>query len=502
MPDVQPGPAEQLIEPNAATVVFCVAFLLASVGIGLYASRKAKTAEQFFGGTKSFGPWTVALASAAAIMSAFGFIGGPGLVYKLGFSSIWITFAAGISFSYAYWVMGKRMRGMAEITEVATLPDIARVRYDSEAVRALLAIGLLVAAIAYLSSQVKGGAKLVTQMLGVTEPVAVAILFGATLVYMTVSGMAGSILTDAFQGLVMLTGVGGVVVGFFHITKGAAMPVIHNAEKFGPVFVDGVGKAPVHVLLVFFVVFFVGMMAQPQMLTKMYAIEDPKGLKKAGIVSGLTYAIASLVWLLVGYGALYIVASEGHAPLADADKAAFLFLSRTGGFIQALLMAALLAAIMSTASFFVALGTGAVTRDLCGALGHDIPHEKQVAWGRVLTVAVTALAVVFGYLGGEMVAILGALGWGFFVSVTLPTFTLGLLWKRTSKEGVVAGLVVAIALNIGLVVLQRTGVFKLPFPYYMLSIAAAMVTTTVVSLFTDTAGGENLPERIKPIFNL
>ena len=314
--------------------------------------------------------------------------------------------------------------------------------------------------------------------------------------------MAGSILTDAFQGLVMLVGVLGVVVGFFVLTKGNAMPVIHDADAFGPMFVDGIGKAPVHVVLVFFVVFFVGMMAQPQMLTKMYAVEKPSDLKKAGIVSGLTYGVASLVWLLVGYGALYIVASEGHAPLVDADKAAFLFLSRMGTCIQALVMAALLAAIMSTASFFVALGTGAVTRDLCGALGHDIPREKQVLWGRILTLVVTGLAVVFGYFGGEMVAILGSFGWGFFVSVTLPTFTLGLLWKRTSREGVVAGLCVAIVLNIGLVILKRTALFVTPFPYYLLSIAGAMVTTTVVSFFTHTAGGDDLPEQIRPIFNL
>lgn len=494
--------AEQLIEPNAFTISFSVVFIIISIAIGLYAAKKAKTAEQFFGGTKSFGPWTIALASAAAIMSAFGFIGGPGLVYKLGFSSIWITIAAGTAFSYAYWVMGKRMRGMAEITSVATLPDIARFRYKSEAVRALLAIGLLLAAIAYLSSQVKGGAKLVTQMLGVSENMAVLILFGTTLIYMTTSGMAGSILTDAFQGFIMILGVLGVVVGFFILTGGNAMPVIQSAEDFGPKFVDGIGAVPIHSIITYVVVFFVGMMGQPQMLSKMYSLKDPRALKKAGIISGLTYAIASLVWLLVGYGALYIVASGGSPALVDADKAAFLFLSKMNVGIQALVMAALLAAIMSTASFFISLGTGSVTRDLFEAFGHRIPTEKQVRMGRVLTIVVTAAAVAFGYLGGEMVAILGTLGWGFFVSVTLPTFTLGLLWKRTSKEGILCGLIVAIVLNVGLVLLQRAGVFKLPFPYYLLSISAAYAVTVLVSFFTSTAAGDDMPEEIKPLFNL
>lgn len=502
MNDIQGADIEQLIQPSVFTIGFCIVFILVSIGIGLYASKKSKTAEQYFGGTKSFGPFTIALASSATIMSAFGFIGGPGLVYQLGFSSIWITIACGGGFSYAYWIIGKRMRGMAEITDVATLPDIAKVRFKSEVIRGLLAIGLLIASIAYLSSQVKGGAKLINQMLGVSEDIGVIILFGTIMIYTTISGMAGSILTSAFQGIVMNVGVLGVIIGYFVLTKGNAMPVIQNAERFGPVFVDGIGVAPVHIIISYVVVFFVGMMGQPQMLSRMYSLKDPRGLKSAGIVSGLTYCIASIVWILVGYGALYIVASGGHAPLIDPDKAAFLFLSKMDVFIQALVMAALLAAIMSTASFFVSLGTGSVIRDLFEALGHKIPPEKQIKWGRFLTVIVTGLAVAFGYMGGEMVAILGSLGWGFFASVTLPTFTLGLLWERTSKEGVISGLTIAIVLNILLVILQRANIFILPFPYYLLSIAASIFSTVIISLFTNTAAGDNLPEEIKPIFKL
>ncbi|MFC1692185.1 sodium:solute symporter [Candidatus Latescibacterota bacterium] len=502
MNNFQEADVEQLIEPSAFTIGFSVVFLLISIGIGIYASRKAKTAEQFFGGTKSFGPITIALASSAAIMSAFGFIGGPGLVYTFGFSSIWITIACGSAFSYAYWIMGKRMRCMAEITEVATLPDIAYVRFKSEVIRGLLAIGLLIASIAYLSSQVKGGAKLMNQMLGVSENIGVIVLFGTTLIYTTVSGMAGSILTAAFQGFVMILGALGVIIGFFVITGGNAMPVIQSAEQYGPEFVDGIGNAPVHMVITYVAVFFVGLMGQPQMLNRMYSLKNPRDLKQAGIISGLTYAIASLVWILVGYGALYLVASGEHVPLVDADKAAFLFLSKMSEFIKALVMAALLAAIMSTASFFMALATGSITRDLFKVLGHKIPHEQQVKWGRVLTFIVTGLAIAFGYLGGEMVAILGTLGWGFFASVTLPTFTLGLLWKRTSKEAVISGLTVAIVLNLVLVVFQRTNIFVLNFPYYLLSIALAMFVTVIVSFFTDTSGGENLPEEIKPIFTI
>ncbi len=189
-----------------------------------------------------------------------------------------MTIACGPGFAYGYWVIGKRMRAMADVTDVATLPDIARVRFQSQAVRGILAVGLCLAAIAYLSSQVKGGAKLMNQMLGVSEEWGVAIMFGSTLAYMLVSGMSGSILTDAFQGLVMLIGVIGVMVAFFSVT-GGDFSVIMNNPYFGPKFVDGAGAMPFQLVITFAIVFFIGVMGQPTMLAKMYSVKTHKDLK-------------------------------------------------------------------------------------------------------------------------------------------------------------------------------------------------------------------------------
>jgi Na+/proline symporter len=492
---------EQLIQPSPLIIGYTICFMLVSIGIGWYANKFAKTAEGFFGGTKTFGGVIIGLSSMAAVMSAFGFIGGPGLVYKFGFTSIWMTIACGPGFAFGYWVIGKRMRAMAEVTDVATLPDIARVRFQSQAVRGILAVGLCLAAVAYLSSQVKGGAKLMNQMLGVSEEWGVVIMFGTTLAYMLVSGMSGSILTDAFQGLVMLIGVIGVVFAFFAMT-GGDFSAIMNAPNFGPTFVDGAGALPFQLVITFSMIFFIGVMGQPTMLAKMYAVKSHKDLRLAGILGGTTYGLTSLVWILVGYGAMYLVATGVAPAIKDLDKAAFLFVSKTGGFLQALIMAGLLAAIVSTASFFISLASGALTRDLAGAFGHEIPVDRQIVIGRYLQVVVILLCVGFGYWGGRAVAILGTLGWGFFASVTLPTFVMGLLWRRCSREGVLTGLTFAVVANILMPLLENLKVYKLPYPYYLFTIAGAVILTTFVSLFTNGAAGENLPKQMEPVFKL
>jgi len=493
----------QLIEAKTGVTLFVFAYIVISIGIGVYSKKWAKTPEQYFGATKTFGPITIALASMAAVMSAFGFIGGPGFVYKFGFSSVWITCAAGTGFAYGFWILGKRMRAMAEVAEIATLPDIAKVRFDSQAVRALLSIALLIASIAYLSSQVKGGAKLMQQLLGVSEGMGIGIVFGTVMIYMLFGGMAGHIMTNTFQGAVMLFAVIGVIVGFFSLTAHEnVFEVIQNAPDMGATYIDGIGGLPPHFVTVFALVFFMGCVAQPQLLTKMYTLKDPKGLRLAGTVSGLTYAVASIVWILAGLGALYLVAKGVEEPLQDADNAAFLFVSHLPTVTQGVVMAGLLAAIMSTSDLFISLAAGAITRDFLGAVGLEIAHSRQVLVGRIVTVVVVLFAIAFAYWGGDAVLVLGSLGFGFFVSTNVPVFVIGLLWKRTSREGVMLGLIVAIFSNVLLAVLDKSGFAKLPFPYYMLPIILASATTIFVSLFTKGAAGDNLPARIRPIFKL
>ena len=492
---------EQFIQPSPWIIGYTIVFILISMGIGFYASKYAKTAEQFFGGTKMFGGVTIGLSSMAAVMSAFGFIGGPGLVYKFGMSSIWMTIACGPGMAYGYWILAKRMRGMADVTDVATLPDIARVRFNSQAVRAVLAIGLFLAAISYLSSQVIGGGILMNQMLGVSNEWGIVIMFGTTVAYMIFSGMSGSILTDAFQGFVMLIAVIAVLVGFFMMTGGDLTPIM-NSPQFGPSFVDGFGSMPLQAALVFGLIFFVGAMGQPTMLAKMYSLKTPQDIKKAGVIGGLSYGVTSIVWILCGYGALYIVATGASPALAKADNAAFLFVSKLGGVTQALVMAGLLAAIVSTSSFFISLSSSAITRDLIGAFGHEIPHDKQIRIGQILQVIVPLIAIGMGLWGGRMVAILGALGWGFFASVTIPTFAIGMLWKRCSTEGILTGLVFAVISNPAYLILENLKIFRFPFAGYLFCVAGAVVLTVVVSLFTKTSAGENMPKALKPIFKL
>ncbi|MCP4481310.1 MAG: sodium/proline symporter [bacterium] len=500
---------QSYVQPSYVTWIFVVLYILISIGIGVFSTRFAKTPEQYFGSTKTFGPVTVSLASMAAIMSAFGFIGGPGLVYSLGFSSIWITCAAGVGISYGFWIIGKKMRAIAEIADVATLPDIARVRFQSKAVQGFLAIGLLFASIAFLSAQIHGGAILMQQMLGVSQGVGVFILCATVLIYMLFGGMSGHILTNAFQGLIMLVAVFVCIIGFFQITGdvNSLEYIMLNYQEGGALLgnkmVDGFGLQSLNQVIVWIFIFFVGVVTQPQLLTKMYTLKDPKSLKATGIVSGLAYGVASLMWILVGVGALYLVTKGTAAPLANKDYAAFLFLAHLSPWMQTFVLAGLLAAIMSTSDLFISIAASAFTRDFLGSIGHEIAHDRQVHYGRIVSVGVILITILIVKLSGKAgTAILGSFGFGFFMTVNFPVFVLGMLWKRVSKEAVVSGLIVGISLNLGFAILKFFGIYKLPYYDYMFALAAASITTIFVSFFRRKTKNFSLPEPIKAVLDL
>lgn len=505
---------------------FVVVFVLSVFAVGLYSERLIDDADEFYGATKLFGAAVITLASMSGIMSAFGFIGGPGLVFSMGTSSLWLTFSAGIGFAMAYWIIGKRVRAFADVADIGTLGDIAEERFQSPAARGLLAIILFIACWAYLASQVAGGGYVLNELLGIGVAPSVWLVFGVMIIYVAVGGMASAQLAGAYTGAVMLVGVVGIVIGFFQVTGGMVdvTTTVANAPEitvgdvsktFTPKLMSGYGVAEGSapgLFLGWILIFSLGVMGQPQVLQRMFSIEKPEGLRTVGLVSGVTYAVGSLLWMLVGLVALYMVAGgvvTGDALsslLSNPDLAVFEFVNRLHIVLQMVIYGGLVAAIMSTAAFFMSIASGAIARDVPLALGIEMSGSRETWLGRAAVFVVGVGSVLFGLYGGELVAILGTFGWGTFVSGTFPPIVIGLLWKEASREGAVAGLVTALLLNVVLLGADQLG-YAYPgsgigIPFYFTVIATSVVVTIFVSWFTNGASGDNLPEHIEPIYDL
>lgn len=499
-------------------VGFAFLMLVVSFLIGWAAKKKAKDSQAFFGGTALFGPLTISFSTVAAVASAFAVVGVPGLVYSFGNTmNLWML--SSCAFAMAYMTIGKKIRAMAEVAPIASLGDISDARYDNhKGIKALLSVTIFMGAIAYLASQISATSALFAHLLGWEPIVAGLIIFGVLTAYTSLSGEVGGVLTQAFQGFVMVLAGLLMIFAFYSITGGfeAVVSVVSNAgtvtgmvegvevtKAFTPNAMNGWGALPGVIAMAWVIIPIIGTMGQPQVLTRMYALKDPHAMPKLGLYAALGHMVVGFFAITMGYAAMYLVGIGDIAPLAKADTAIFAVADYVGVYAQLFVYAAILAASMSTASMFLTLSSNIISRDLPSALNMKLEPKKQMNVARIMTFVIGIIAIFFALYSGEAVAILGTFGWGTLMSATFPVFIIGLLWKGASSQGVFVGLIFALLGNIAGLVLNFTS-FKWPggMPWYVNIIALSIVSTIVVSLFTKGSSHENLNPKVDAVIDL
>ncbi|MBQ9166706.1 MAG: hypothetical protein IJX71_07290, partial [Oscillospiraceae bacterium] len=321
------------------------------------------------------------------------------------------------------------------------------------------------------------------------------IIFGLLTVYTALSGEVGGLLSQAFQGLIMVIAGLILIIAFFVVTGGfgnvldavAAVPEITGAtngvtKTLGPDLLNAWGSYPGGISLTWMLIPILGCVGQPQCLTRMYAVKNPRDLPKAGLVTAITHTIVGFLAVAAAYGALYLVATGEIEPLASGDQAIYAFADYLGIWAQMLVYAVVLAAALSSASMFLSSSATLLSKDLPSALGIKIAPEKQINISRTFMFILGAIAIVVSIYSSEMVALLGTFGWGTLVSATFPIFVVGLLWDRCTEQGALVGIAYSFIFNI----LPLVTGFAYPssLPGYFLTSAIAVALTVIVSLLT------------------
>ncbi len=470
-------------------------YLLLVLAIGLWSARRTRTAKDFWIAGQNIGLWTTGLATTSAAFSGFVFLGGPGLTYQLGTGSLFIVVAGGFTASLMCWVLAKRLRLLAAVREIYTIPDAILCRYRSRASSGIAAVAVIVGTVAYLGSQFLALGRLVEAVFGTRElfgpqSLAIAVTAGVVVVilYACLGGMIAGVYTDLLQGSLM-TLVAGVV--FVHaIVEGGGLERIATSiaasEAFGSSFLEPLGRVPIWTAVGFYFVFGIGILGQPHMLHKFYMIKDPRDLKWIPLVVGFTQTLCVLIWLGLGLVVPALVAQGRLAPLVQPDDAAPIYLLEFAPTLLAgLVFAGILAAIMSTADSFVNIGSAALVRDLPKALGREL--KRELFWGRVAVVGIAAGAGALATLYGDLIAILGTFAFGTFGAALAPALAIGLNWRRVTAKAAVASMLTGITLNLGLELFARNGMVLLK-PGVLptaVSLAASFAVLFLVSWLSD-----------------
>lgn len=450
-------------ERIAPVIVATALVYFAVVGaIAVWAGRRTHSVTDFYAAGRRLGPWTLAIASMAATISGFSFIGGPGFIYRAGLGAAYIVLPLSVTASMSAWVLATRLRALAERRGVYTIPDAIGVRYGSPAAQGLAAVAIVVAVTGYLATNVLALGFVVDGIFGTGLSVGIWIGMLVTLAYSATGGILAGVYADLFQGGIMAL-VSVMVFGYV-LDAGQGLDGISRAILAAdPAFLSPWGTLTPLAALSYFFVFSVGTLGQPHVVHKFYMIRDPQRLRWYPAMMTSAMVLAQLLFIGVGLVVKALVARGELAPLPvdRTDEATPTFLlGFTPPLLAALAFSGVAAAIMSTVNSFLNVGAAALTHDLPLAFGKRIANELR--WGRLATVLIAVVAAVVATLSNTLVAFLGIFGFGLFASTMVPALAIGLNWTGATRAGAIASIASGLVITLGLETLAYFRVFRFP----------------------------------------
>ena len=469
-------------------VGFAVAYFAVVAGIGWWATRRTKSASDFFVAGQGIGLWALSIAAMAATLSGFAFIGGPGLVYRAGLGALFIVLPATITNSMGAWVLAKRMRLLGEVRGLITVPDAIGARYRSRGAQGLSAVAILAAVIGYMATNILALGLVIDAIFGIGLGWGIWIGMAITLAYSVSGGILAGIYTDLFQGALMA--LASVLVFFYALKSGGGMAAIsHEILAADPEFLGPWGKLGPLAALSFFFVFGLGSLGQPHVVHKFYMLKEPRRLRWYPLLMTLALVITLLLLFGVGVAVKALVTTGALEPLRIADDATPVFLLRFSPLVlAALVFSGVAAAIMSTVNSFMNIGAAAITHDLPKTFGRSVGNELR--WGRISTVLISVAAALLAQVSGTLVAFLGIFGWGLFASTLVPALAIGINWAGATRAGAIGSIATGLGITLVFESLAYYRMFSFPAGVSATAIAlvASLLVFFVVSWFTR--GGE------------
>ena len=449
--------------PSASTpelIVVAAVYFVVCAGIATWAARRTRTAEDFFVAGKGIGLWTMTLAAMAATLSGFIFIGGPGLLYQAGVGVLFISLSASMTTPMSAWALARRMRLLREVRNVITVPDAVGARYRSPTAQGICAAAILVATVTYVATNLLALGYVLNAVFGMS--VSTGVLVGTIVVvaYSATGGILAGVYTDVFQGTIKA--IASVLVFTTVLRAGNGLGGISRTIlAHEPTFLGPWGHLTPLAALSFFLVFGLGTLGQPHVISKYYMLRDPRQLRWYPLLMTVVLLVTLLLFFSIGLGVKAAVLTGEMAPLAQRDDAAPMFLlHRASPWLAGIVFSGIAAAIMGTVNAFLNVGAAAVSHDLPLAFGRRVGNELRV--GRIATIAIAGAAAALALLPGQVVAFLGIFAWGLFASTLVPSLAIGMNWRGATRAGAIASMTVGLVVTLVLESVNFLRVYQLP----------------------------------------
>ncbi|NVD37143.1 sodium/proline symporter PutP [Marinobacter lutaoensis] len=435
-----------MIGNNVGVTITFIVYLLLMLGIGYVAWKRTSNLSDYILGGRSLGPLPSALSAGASDMSGWLLLGLPGYAYAAGFEAIWIAVGLLVGTWLNWLFVASRLRTYSLAAgDSLTLPAFFENRFNdtSRVLRVVCAFFILLFFLFYTSSGLVAGGKLFETVFGLDYTTAVVVGTLAVVSYTFFGGFLAVSWTDVVQGLLMFAAL--LLVPIIAIQAdggwGATLAAMDakNPELLNA-FTSTDGNAIGVMAVLSLLGWGLGYFGQPHILARFKAIRSEDEVPTARRIAVAWSGLGLLGALLVGFAAI----GYFETPLEDGERAFMLLVDALfHPVIAGILLAAILAAIMSTADSQLLVSSSALAEDFYKAIFRKDASQAELVWvGRLAVVGIAVIACILGLNPDSKVLELVSYAWAGFGAAFGPALILSLFWRNMTRAGAIAGIVV------------------------------------------------------------
>ncbi|WP_329493921.1 cation acetate symporter [Kitasatospora herbaricolor] len=464
--------ASSATEHRGLTIGLFGLFVLATLGITVWAGRQTNGASDFYAGGRGFTGFQNGLAISGDYMSAASFLGIAGAIALYGYDGFLYSVGFLVAWLVALLLIAEPLRNSGRFT----MADVLAFRMRQRPVRTAAGISTIVVSIFYLLAQMVGAGSLVALLLGVSGDSAkrwTIVAVGALMVvYVVIGGMKGTTWVQIVKAVLLIAGAGlmtVLVLAKYHFNLSSMLGAAADAGGKGSAFLEpglkygatGTSKLD---FLSLGIALVLGTAGLPHILVRFYTVPTARVARKSvlwaiGIIGGFY-----LMTLALGFGAAALLGPKTiKASNAAGNTAAPLLAEYLGGGAGSTGGAIMLAVISAVAFATILAVVAGLTLASSASFAHDLyanvirrgraSEREEVRSAKWAAVGIGAVAIVLSLFAGKLnTAALVALAFAVAASANLPTLLYSLFWKRFNTAGAVASVYAGLISSVLLVV--------------------------------------------------
>jgi cation/acetate symporter len=446
-------------EPNATAIAFFALFIVLSLGITVWASRRTRTADHFYAAGRSVTAFQNGLALAGDYMSAASFLGIAGLVAVSGFDGLIYSIGFLVGWPIVMFLIAEPLRNLGRYT----FADVVATRLRQTPIRIAAAIGALAVIAFYLIAQMVGAGNLIRLLFGLPYEAAVVIVGVVMLAYVLFGGMIATTWVQIVKAVLLLGGatiLAGLVLMRFSFNPLALFD--QASATYGPgVLAPGRQVTDPIDAISLGLALMLGTAGLPHILMRFYTVPDAKTARTSVGYATAFIGFFYLLTFILGFGAMVIVGREAITKVdAGGNMAAPLLAAAVGGtpflgFIAAVAFATILAVVAG----LTLSGAATLSHDLWVNVirGAHASEREQFLVARGATILLAIVSIVLGItFKGQNVAYMVGLAFAIAASANFPALVLSIFWKRLTTTGAQVSMITGTVSTLLLIYLSPT----------------------------------------------